>query len=137
MVVALTLAFLLSVTEFRHILVLFAFSVRITFSDLLITVDDFSKGFLLLSGLVLFIRRIFFTDGLGVFVMLVVMIRFVVRSSFWFLLVFELVLVPVCLLILIGKGGERFVRSIFLLVYTLLFSVPFLLVCIKVFSLGG
>jgi len=112
------------------------FSVVLVFTlvfDLLsafIVSDDLSKPFLLLTSLVLvFLLR--FNSSLVLTLCLLTLVSFSLTSFFLFMVSFELVLLPIFILIWVGSSGERFVRVLFMIGYTLVVSIPFLLVCFK------
>ena len=94
-------------------------------------VDDFSKGLVWLSvfvfvGLFVLFSRVFLR------ICFVGILRaFLCSSFFWFLVIFEFVLLPVSLVIWLGKRGERFLRVAFFLGFTLVFSFPFFLLIVK------
>lgn len=85
------------------------------------------------------IRLVFLSGGkmlIFIFLFIIIMLTFFSKNYFQFFILFEGCVIPTFFLIIgWGKGERREQASIFFLIYTLIFSLPFLLFVILISSL--
>jgi len=93
--------------------------------------DDFSKGFVFIRVIIGIIILLYYNSVISMVMILFILVSFILLRLLWFLIVFEFILVPICLIIWAGVRGERFIGALYLLLFTLLFSVPFFLCVFK------
>ena len=98
-------------------------------------VDDYRKGFILLGILVFLLVNAVGTT-LGRITMIGIIARFMMFNFFFFLVFFEFIMVPISLLIFCGVSSERFLSSISMLGYTLVFSIPLFVILVKMYMAG-
>lgn len=108
-------------------------------------IDEVSLFIVYIASFVMFVSFFYGLSFLRVsfysvflFILIICCMMFVTDNMFGFYLLYEASLVPILFVIIKwGSYPERSVRSVILLVYTSMFTLPFVYVLFIIFSCGG